>query len=103
MALLEAPIDELSLAVIEHMRADTLYAATGGGMEPGTLDALRATLTRLHKVAGVLVGATDANAAGDRYAAQQAVLAADAAVRFKRRRSPEGQDWNDLLVARRTA
>ena len=30
--LAEAPIDALSLAAIEGIRADTLYAATGGGM-----------------------------------------------------------------------
>ena len=102
-AVLEAPIDALSLAAIEHMRADTLYVATGGGMGPGTLDALRTTLTRLHQVAGVLVSAADANAAGDRYAERHSALAADAAVRFERLRPPEGQDWNDVLVERRGA
>ena len=101
VAVLEAPIDALSLAAIEHMRADTLYFATGGGMGPGTLDALRTTLTRLRQVAGVLVSAADANAAGDRYAGRHAALAADAAVRFERLRPPEGQDWNDVLVERR--
>jgi hypothetical protein len=102
-AVLEAPIDALSLAAIEHMRADTLYVASGGGMGPGTLDALRTTLTRLHQVAGVLVSAADANAAGDRYAERHSALAADAAVRFERLRPPEGQDWNDVLVERRGA
>jgi hypothetical protein len=102
-AVLEAPIDALSLAAIEHMRADTLYVATGGGMGPGTLDALRTTLTRLRRVAGVLVSAADANAAGDRYADRHAALAADAAIRFERLRPPEGQDWNDVLVERRGA
>jgi hypothetical protein len=67
-------------------------------MGPGTLDALRSTLTHLRQVRGVLVGATDANGTGDRYAKLHATLAADAAVTFERLRPPEGQDWNDVLV-----
>ena len=35
-----ASIDALSVAAIENVRADTLYAATGGGMGPGTIAAL---------------------------------------------------------------
>jgi hypothetical protein len=102
-AVLEGPIDALSLAAIEHMRAGTLYGATGGGMGPGTVDGLRAILARLRQVAGVLVSAADANAAGDRYAERHAVLAAEVAVRFERLRPPEGRDWNDVLVERRGA
>ena len=102
-AVLEAPIDALSLAAIEHMRPDTLYVATGGGMGPGTLDALREALTSLRDVAGVLVSAADANVAGDRYAERHAALAAEMAVTFERLRPPQGQDWNDVLVARRGA
>ncbi len=70
-------------------------------MGPGTLDALRSTLTHLRQVTGVLVGAADANAPGDRYVARHAALAADAAVPFERLRPPEGQDWNDVLVEKR--
>lgn len=103
VAVLEAPIDALSLAAIEHVRADTLYVATGGGMGPGTLEALQETLADLHNADGVLVSAADANAAGDRYAARHAELAAKAAVRFERLRPPEGQDWNDVVVERRGA
>jgi hypothetical protein len=102
-AVLEAPIDALSLAAIEHMRADTLYVATGGGMGPGTLDTLRAILTGLHGVSGVLVSAADANVAGDRYADRHAALASELAVSFERLRPPQGQDWNDVLVGRRGA
>ena len=47
LAVLEAPVDALSLAAIEQRRADTLYVATGGGMGPGTMEALQAILTRL--------------------------------------------------------
>ena len=103
LAVLEAPIDALSLAAIEHMRPDTLYVATGGGMGPGTLDALREALTSLRDVAGVLVSAADANVAGDRYAERHAAIAAEMAVTFERLRPPQGQDWNDFLVARRGA
>jgi hypothetical protein len=103
VVVLEAPIDALSLAAIERVRADTLYVATGGGMGPGTLEALRITLTRVHEVAGLLVSATDANLGGDRYAERHAALATEAAVAFERLRPPEGQDWNDILVQRRKA
>lgn len=101
MAVLEAPIDALSLAALEAMRADTLYVATGGGMGPGTLDALSAVLPRLHAVDGVLASAADANEAGDRFAARQAELSAAEKVAFERLRPPEGTDWNDVLVQRR--
>ena len=103
IAVLEAPIDALSLAAIERVRSDTLYVSTGGGMGPGTLDALQTALARLRAVDGVLVSAADANTAGDRYAARHAALAAAADVAFERLRPPDGQDWNDVLVARRRA
>ena len=44
LAVVEAPIDALSLAALEGPRADTLYLATAGGMGPGTLPALDALL-----------------------------------------------------------
>jgi hypothetical protein len=79
IAVLEAPIDALSLAVIERVRSDTLYVSTGGGMGPGTLDALQTALVRRRAVDGVVVSAAGANTAGDRYAARHAELAAAAA------------------------
>ncbi len=104
----EAPIDALSRAVIEGIRADTLYAATGGGMGPGTIAAIEAileTLAATHEKLGVEVhctSATDANSAGDRYAARHETLAIRAGVPFERLRPPiEGGDWNDRLKARR--
>jgi hypothetical protein len=103
LAVLEAPIDALSLAAIERVRGDTVYVATGGGMGPGTLEALRAALARLHAARGVLVSATDANAAGDRHAARHGELAVAAGVVFERLRPPQGSDWNDVLVERRKA
>ena len=44
IALTEAPIDALSLAALEGIRPDTLYAATGGGMGPGTVEAIERAL-----------------------------------------------------------
>ena len=44
LVVAEASIDALSVAAIENVRADTLYAATGGGMGPGTIAAFEALL-----------------------------------------------------------
>ena len=97
LAIAEAPIDALSLAVLEDMRADTLYVATGGGMGPGTIEALTEILDQLAATPDAMVAsAVDANTAGDRYAARHAELAADAGVPFARLRPPEGLDWNDV-------
>ena len=97
LAIAEAPIDALSLAVLEDMRADTLYVATGGGMGPGTIAALTAILDELAAHPGAMVAsAVDANTAGDRYAARHAELARRAGVPFARLRPPEGLDWNDV-------
>jgi hypothetical protein len=98
IAVLEAAIDALSLAALEQAFDEVLYVATGGGMGPGTLLALRALLNDLSSVAGVLVSAADGNAAGDRFAVRQAELAAEAGVTFQRLRPPEGLDWNEVLV-----
>jgi hypothetical protein len=98
LAITEAPIDALSLAALEGSRRDTLYVATGGGMGPGTLGALQAMLARLVTIPDALiVSATDANAAGDRYAERHAELGADAGIYFERLRPPEGLDFNDVL------
>ena len=99
LAVTEAPIDALSLAALEGMRQGTLYVATGGGMGPGTrkeIDrVLRSMLTRVPDP--ILVGATDNDRAGERYAEQLAEMAA--AVRFERLR-PTRKDWNDMLKGR---
>jgi hypothetical protein len=98
LAITEAPIDALSLAALEAMRADTLYAATGGGMGLGTLRAIEGLLAMIAPAPdAVLIGATDANAAGDRFAARHAGLAAAAGVAFVRLRPMGGSDWNDVL------
>jgi len=49
----------------------------------------------------LLAGATDANHAGERYAARHAELAAAAGIAFERLAPPLGNDWNDVLVQRR--
>ena len=99
VAVLEAPIDALSLAALEQAPDKVLYVATGGGMGPGTLVAVHELLTRLREAGGILVSAADANEAGDRFSLCHAELAADAGVAFERLRPPEGLDWNDVLLA----
>jgi Toprim-like/Protein of unknown function (DUF3991) len=93
----EAPIDAMSVAAIEHLRADTLYVATAGGMGPQTLVALDLHLRALAAEGGVLVVATDNDRAGDRYNVQLATMAQAAGVRVERLLPPPDQDWNDVL------
>jgi hypothetical protein len=105
LALAEAPIDALSLAALEAIRPDTLYAATGGGMGPETIQALERLLAEMAGRPGaVLYSATDANLAGERYAAKHAELANAAGIGFARLRPPDGHgDWNDVLTAGRAS
>jgi Protein of unknown function (DUF3991)/Toprim-like len=105
LALAEAPIDALSLAAWEEIRADTIYAASGGGMGPGTIDAICTILHRLAGIAGAeLASAADADRAGERYAAWHEALANSAGVPFTRLAPPvENGDWNDALKRRRAA
>ena len=98
----EAPIDTVSVAAIEGIRADTLYAATGGGMGPGTVQAIERLLSQMVPLPdALLASATDANRAGERYAARHAELATAAGIAFERLAPPTGTDWNDVLVQRR--
>ena len=101
VAVCEAAIDAISLAAIERSRRDTLYAATAGGMGPETVVALQQLLQVLSSDrAGMLIAATDADAAGRRHAARLAALATEAAVRFDAILPPDGlNDWNDALRA----
>ena len=105
LAVCEAPIDALSLAALEGLRADTLYLATTGGMGPLTLACLDALLQGLAgQPDAVLVTATDADAAGERHARRLAERAEAAGVRWERL-IPLGEqnDWNDALVRERAA
>ena len=101
LALAEAPIDALSLAALEHLRSDTIYAATGGGMGDGTIAAIAQTLAGLGRsTAPELASAADANDAGERYAARHAELARSAGIPFVRLAPTVGADWNDVLKER---
>jgi hypothetical protein len=102
LVLAEAAIDALSVAAIESLRDNTLYAASGGGMGPGTIAALEALLTAMATLPGALFcSATDANGPGDRFAERHRSLAEKFSVPFARLRPPiEGGDWNDVLRAR---
>lgn len=99
VAVCEGAIDALSLAAIERCRADTLYAATSGGMGPKTVSALRLLLRDLaDDPASLLIAATDADIAGRRHAVRLEELAAEAGVRFETILPPDGlNDWNDGL------
>jgi len=101
VAVCEAAIDAISLAVIECFRRDTLYAATAGGMGPATVAAIQQLLHDLSAdPAGILIAATDADTAGRRYAEKLAELATEARVRFDAILPPDGlNDWNDALRA----
>jgi Protein of unknown function (DUF3991)/Toprim-like len=102
LVLAEAAIDALSVAALEDLRTDTIYAATGGGMGPGTIAELEALLAQMAVLPGaVLCSATDANGPGDRFAERHRALAEKFSIRFARFRPPiEGGDWNDVLSTR---
>ncbi len=97
--LAEAPIDALSLAALENIRSDTLYAAAGGGMGPKTITAIEKIAAQFANTPNAaFCSATDANSAGDRYAARHQEIAAAAGVAFERLRPPiQDGDWNDIL------
>ena len=98
LALAEAPIDALSLAALERLRPDTIYAATGGGMGDGTIAAIVQVLAGLGRSATPeLASAADANDDGERYAARHAELARSAGISFVRLTPTAGADWNDVL------
>jgi hypothetical protein len=100
LILAEAAIDALSVAAIETLRADTLYAATGGGMGPGTIAAIEALLALMATLPDSLFcSAADANGPGDRFADRHRLLAEQFGIPFARLRPPEGADWNDVLRA----
>jgi hypothetical protein len=105
LVLTEAAIDALSLAAIENLRGDTLYAATGGGMGPGTIAAIEALLVNIAVLPDALFcSATDANGPGDRFADRHRSLAREFGVAFARLRPPiEGGDWNEVLHAQSEA
>jgi hypothetical protein len=97
LVVAEAPIDAMSVAAIERLRADTLYVATAGGIGPHTLAALEGELRALASAGGALVVATDNDRAGERYHVQLAEMAQAAGVPSERLLPPPDRDWNDVL------
>ncbi len=103
LAVLEAPIKAMGLAALEGMRADTLYVGTAGGMGPLTLACLRQEMEALTRNPGaVLVAATDADPAGERYAVRLAELAGEAGLPVERKAPVGHKDWDAVLKARGT-
>jgi len=101
LAVLEAPIDALSLAALEGLRRDTLYVATAGGMGPGTLASLGQEIAALQGRPGaVLVAASDADPQGEKYAARLTAMAEAAGIPAERAAPAGHKDWNDVLKAR---
>jgi hypothetical protein len=97
LVMAEAPIDAMSVATIEHLRADTLYVATAGGMGPGTIAALERQLRALATEDGAeLAIATDNDKPGHCYAARLTEMAAALDLRATRL-LPDAKDWNDVL------
>ena len=102
LVVAESAIDALSVAALESLRDDTLYAATGGGMGPRTIVALEALLASMAMLPGALFcSATDANGPGDRFADRHRSLAETLGIPFTRLRPLiEREDWNDGLRGR---
>ncbi|QSY97965.1 DUF3991 and TOPRIM domain-containing protein (plasmid) [Rhizobium bangladeshense] len=95
ICITEAAIDALSLAAIENVRSDTLYASTGGGWSPSTVEAIEAIAA-----GAMLVAATDADPQGEVYADRLRHIANLAGGEFIRLK-PRGIDWNEELKERR--
>ncbi|MER8402567.1 DUF3991 and toprim domain-containing protein [Mesorhizobium sp. M1348] len=89
----EAAIDAMSLAALERIRRDTLYASTGGGWSPATDTALRMLAGSPNRR---LVAATDANPQGEAFVSRLRELAGDVACDFERLK-PLAEDWNAML------
>jgi hypothetical protein len=100
LAVTKAPIDAMSLAVLEGMRKDTRYAAAAG-MGSATIGALEQELQEMAKRLGtVLVAATDSDPAAHGCAARIADLGEAAKVGVLRAVPAAGRkDWNDVLKA----
>jgi hypothetical protein len=99
VVIAEAPIDALSVAAVEGLRTETEYVATAGGLGPGTLTALESLFALLARnPAAKAIIATDADKAGEGYAARLSEMAESAGVGTERLHPPAGsKDWNDYL------
>ncbi|WP_311044089.1 DUF3991 and toprim domain-containing protein [Rhizobium bangladeshense] len=95
ICITEAAIDALSLASLEGMRAGTLYASTGGGWSPLTVEAIAAIAD-----GATLVAATDADPQGEVYVDRLREIANNLGSDFVRLR-PHLIDWNEDLKEKR--
>jgi hypothetical protein len=91
LCITEAAIDALSLAAIERVRPDTLYASTGGGWAPTTVHAIESFAD-----SAMLVAATDADPQGEVFADRLRHIAELSGRDFLRLR-PRAIDWNEEL------
>ncbi|KQW26451.1 hypothetical protein ASE36_20290 [Rhizobium sp. Root274] len=96
LAVTEAAIDAMSLAVLEGLRDGTLYLSTGGGWSPTTEAALRELAL---EPSVQMVAATDANPQGDMFADRLRAIADDVGCDWTRLRPP-ADDWNEVLKIR---
>jgi hypothetical protein len=99
LAVFEAPIDALSMAAFEQLRADTLYVATAGGIGPDTITALAQLFEELLCQPGAIVAVgTDNDAPGERHAKRLAALIEAAGLPWERAKPPaDAKDWNEFL------
>lgn len=101
LCVTEAAIDAMSLAALEGMCAGTIYLSTGGGWSPATDHALRHLASRPN---AQIIGATDANVQGEKFADRLRQLSEELDCGWLRLRPP-ADDWNEALreKARRKA
>jgi hypothetical protein len=99
MVVAEAPIDAMSVAAIEHLRADTLYTSTAGGIGPATVAALERQFRALTMdEGGELAIATDNDRPGHGYAARLTGMAKAFDLKVSRLLPTDGaNDWNDVV------
>lgn len=96
LVVVEAPIDAFSYHQL-HPDEKSRYLSTGGAVGAGQLGDIRRHIESLPR-GGVVVIATDADAAGDKLARQ--IEAVAGGIHCRRHRPPAGKDWNDYLRAR---
>ena len=101
LVVAEAALSALSYAALHPGSGETCYLSTGGAASPRQRDLLRSAFTKLPADGGLIVAA-DADAAGERFAAEIGGLWRDAGKPADRSlvRAPASGDWNDELVGR---
>ena len=105
IAVAEGAIDALSLAQLERaksggaFRTDTMYVATGGGIGPHSIEALKSALAALPATAASrMTIATDNDITGDRMSERLHEIAREAGVPATRLKPPGPiKDWNEQV------